>query len=59
MSVLNTMRTSRNTLSEDSKMTQTQFERQSIETAYSAGEISREEYCRLMDDIVPMLWDEI
>ena len=40
-------------------MTQTQFEKNSIELAYSAGVVSYEEYCKLMDDITPLLWDEI
>ena len=40
-------------------MTQTQFEEQSIELAYLSGEISYEEYFKLMDDITPMLWNEI
>ena len=40
-------------------MTQTQFEKQSIKAAYSSGSISYEEYCKLMDDITPMLWNEI
>ena len=40
-------------------MTQTQIETQAIKTAYSVGEISYEEYCKLMDDITPMLWAEI
>ena len=40
-------------------MTQTQFESEAIELAYSTGNISYEEYCKLMDDIIDMLWDEL
>ena len=41
------------------KISQTQFENTSIENAYATGEISYEERCKLMNDITPMLWDEI
>ena len=40
-------------------MTITQYEREAIEKAYNTGVISYEEYRKLMNDIVPMLWDEM
>ena len=40
-------------------MTQTSFEEQSIEMAYLVGEISYEEYCKLMNDITLILWSEL
>lgn len=40
-------------------MTITKFEETSIENAYSIGAISYEDYCRLLNDITPLLWDEM
>ena len=40
-------------------MTQVKFEEEASKKAYSAGEISYEEYNKLMDDISDMLWDEL
>lgn len=35
------------------------FEENAIKKAYQEGVISREEFYKLMDDIMPMLWDEL
>jgi len=39
-------------------MSITQYEKQQIIAAYNSGEISREEYVKLLNDITPMLWEE-
>ncbi len=40
-------------------MEQTRFEEAAIENAYSVGEISQEEYHKLMSDLTPLLWEAL
>ena len=40
-------------------MTQTQKEEAAIEQAFAFGEISLEQYRKLMNDIAPYLWQEL